>query len=484
VIDLIGYDSLVARNPYTMAFTPWVSKTFKIDTYMHPVYGLCSKIIFTLRNDVYWQDGTQLTLADIYFTFVEIDDLLAARGLAPPWWISNVQNILSFSILDPLNFEVLLDVKSMWAIGWIGGNRILPKHIWKPIVTGAIAPKSGVAWDPTTFAPDPNMIGSGPWRLDEYVESSHILLVANTPSSVVDTGIKCIDPNANSVPIHSPKGYFRLKPKYVDIHADNYRAKILCKESVPPCNPQKWMLVNLTATDHNLWMEEFEFELVAPDMLVLRWPEDTGCTWQVVQEVGDMLKVVPVAPPGPPGAYIWLYVEYILPPNPNPILHCGQIIEAEKHIFVDGVEQTHLVINGTDTLLPVHEFEIPCHPIVETFTLNLSKCLHTVDLRKQLLTQWYLTPSNELVAYPYDPWINVTWPIWVTIKEDIVGSYYINTQLVAPDCKVDLKDVFAAGKAFGSVPGDAKWNTVADINNDYKIDLKDYFAICKKFGKW
>jgi len=90
-----------------------------------------------------------------------------------------------------------------------------------------------------------------------------------------------------------------------------------------------------------------------------------------------------------------------------------------------------------------------------------------------------VTPNPD-----YCKTISKTLPIWITIPEDITGTYYVNTQLLAPDCKVDLKDVFAAGKAFGSVPGDNKWNTGADINHDYKIDLKDYFAIAKKFGKW
>jgi ABC-type transport system substrate-binding protein len=522
VIDLIGYDSLVARNPYTMAFTPWVCKTFSIGTYQHPVYGTCSKIVFTLRNDVYFQDGTQLTVADVFFTFVEIDDLLAARGLSPPWWISNVQNILSFSILDPMNFEVLLDVKSMFAIGWIGGNRILPKHIWKPIVTGAIAPKSGVAWDPTTFAPDPNMIGSGQWRLDEYVESSHILLVANRPSSVVDTGIKCLDPNANSVPIHSPKGYFRLKPKYVDIHADNWRAKILCKESVPPCNPQKWMWVNLTATDTNLWMERLDFiytTLTPPYIGQHLWFENESleapmCEWEIVDwidgnlpeyppngilSVGDILRLLPITitppkpgqPTPPPGVTICVAIKDILTPEINMPrfpdhneLLTGQVIEALKYVYVDLNSDGDYADIGEQLVVGEHEYEKPNDPIVETFTVNLTKCFHTVTLAKKFITEWFLCPNNAFDHYPYDLWINVTWPIWITIKEDIVGSYYVNTQLLAPDCKVDLKDVFAAGKAFGSVPGDAKWNTVADINGDYKIDLKDYFAICKKFGKW
>jgi len=51
------------------------------------------------------------------------------------------------------------------------------------------------------------------------------------------------------------------------------------------------------------------------------------------------------------------------------------------------------------------------------------------------------------------------------------------------DGKVDLKDVFRVGKAFGSVPGQPKWDAFCDINVDFKVDLKDYFTTCKNFGK-
>jgi len=165
------YDTLLKRNPYNLTeFMPWLSEFYEVGTYLHPVYGTCTKIRFTLRPDVAWNDGTSLTVADVHFTFVELDDILSVRGLPPPRWISNVMDIVDFRILDPYNFEVLFDVKSMWALSWVGQQTILPKHVWKPIC------ESG---DPTAFAPDPNLTGSGPWRFVEYVPCHHVLMVAN-----------------------------------------------------------------------------------------------------------------------------------------------------------------------------------------------------------------------------------------------------------------------------------------------------------------
>ncbi|RLC76779.1 MAG: hypothetical protein DRI61_12665, partial [Chloroflexi bacterium] len=205
VLNLI-YDSLLKRNPHNITeFVPWLAEDFEIGTYHHPLYGECTKASFTLRSDVYWADGTPLTTADIYFTFIELPDLLQARGLPPPWWIPDIENIAGFKIFDPYNFEVLLNVTDIFAAGRIGGKIILPKHIWESII---------VSGTPTTFAPDPNLVGSGPWRLKEYVEGRHILLVANKPGSTVQTNLP------GSTSITSPKGYFGYHPVSVKAEVD------------------------------------------------------------------------------------------------------------------------------------------------------------------------------------------------------------------------------------------------------------------------
>jgi rhodanese-related sulfurtransferase len=62
--------------------------------------------------------------------------------------------------------------------------------------------------------------------------------------------------------------------------------------------------------------------------------------------------------------------------------------------------------------------------------------------------------------------------VFISIPGDVNG-----------DKKVDLKDVFAVGKAYGSVMGDSRYDTNLDINSDGKIDLKDYFTTCKNYGR-
>lgn len=50
------------------------------------------------------------------------------------------------------------------------------------------------------------------------------------------------------------------------------------------------------------------------------------------------------------------------------------------------------------------------------------------------------------------------------------------------DRKVDIRDIAAAAKAFGSYPGHPRWNMQTDIIYDGKIDIRDIAAIARKFG--
>jgi PKD repeat protein len=51
------------------------------------------------------------------------------------------------------------------------------------------------------------------------------------------------------------------------------------------------------------------------------------------------------------------------------------------------------------------------------------------------------------------------------------------------DNRINLIDVFGTALAFGSSPGDPRWNPACDFNHDNKIDLKDYFPVTLHFGE-
>lgn len=53
---------------------------------------------------------------------------------------------------------------------------------------------------------------------------------------------------------------------------------------------------------------------------------------------------------------------------------------------------------------------------------------------------------------------------------------------VCPEGLIDVKDVAAIAKAFGSYPEHSAWNPCVDFNSDEKIDIRDIAACAKHFG--
>jgi hypothetical protein len=368
------YDKLLTKDIDGIV-RPWLAERWSVETYNNPVYGTCSKFIFTLRPDAVWADGTPLTIADVYFTFYELPLILSNLGYPEPSWIGNVDNIIGFAIIDPFNFEVLLNDYDPSAFENIQTQVILPKHIWKPIV------ESG---DPTAFKPDSNLVGSGAWILTEYVQDSHFKLVPNTR-------------------------FFRYPPVSVDLRTTNYATKTNLPHLPGQAPSAWWTIVPLNVTMNNLWQQTYEGQ--------------------------------------------------------------GGTLTVDKYVYVDDTP-----------LAAFYGIDLSTDPHYEEFAVNLSKCSHQVKVAV------CITGPTELRTGVPNPWIgswiNVTLKVWITITEDITGNYYVNPQLLAPDCKVDVKDVYAACRAYGSLPGYARWNSVADVNRDYKVDIKDIYQICKMFGKW
>jgi len=124
-----------------------------------------------------------------------------------------------------------------------------------------------------------------------------------------------------------------------------------------------------------------------------------------------------------------------------------------------------------------------------TYYLNgqdLSKALCSLIIPKQLMNGTFAILANS-TALPYTisqdaqnhyPQFSTTLS---TKKIDILTTVYGD---INGDRKVDMRDVALAAKAFGTSPGDERWNPIADINRDSKVDMKDIAAIAKNFGKY
>lgn len=399
------YDGGAGRDPYTLAtFKPQLFKQWAVGTWKDASGNTLSKVTITLRPDMYWQDGHPITIADVYYTLVTASKDLIAAGQAPPWWYPTVQSMSSVSIIDDYNIEVLLNVQSVWAVGWVIGNIIIPKHIWEPLI------KTG---DPTKDMADPNLIGSGPFRFRSHSSGVSVQLDANTPGSVENS-------------IVSP-GYWQYCPIHVNVQPDNYLFKVNISPSATT------VVSNVTIQLKNFWVND---------------------TYQ-----------------GTPGS------------------GTGTLI-VNKYVYLNGVLQPGF---PHDVSLPTVSPYPEGSSDTETLHLTLNKkTLNWVKVAVHIKGPAML---DDVHPNPWiSQWINVTVPIWVTIKTDVSGTTlydvlgygtypaWLKSEAPAPDLKVDGKDVTAGSLAFGTVPGDARWSTVADVNKDYKVDGKDIGIIALNFG--
>jgi ABC-type transport system substrate-binding protein len=180
----------------------------------------------------------------------------------------------------------------------------------------------------------------------------------------------------------------------------------------------------------------------------------------------------------------------ILPTAPSVIV---PITLTLRNLWTDGslVVNKYLYVNGVlQPGFPVSKNLEPVTPYPLGISDNETV---TLTLAKKTLT--FVKLAVQIQTAPWTgQWVNVTQPIWVTIKQDIGGTTLydilgyasyptcLKNTVPAPDMKVDIRDIALAAKAFGTIPGSPAWNTVADVNGDFKIDIKDIANIAKQFG--
>lgn len=505
----LTYESLLYRDPYTYSWMPWLCKDFTVITWVDPEDGQTkSGVRFTLRNDVYWSDGTPLTAADIEYSLVEMDDELINLGFGAPWWYSNTVYIKSFYIIDPCNIEVLLDIKSYFAVGWIGGCVILPKHVWKPLIDAEKAvPGTVNFWGAYV---DPNVIGTGPYKFKEYdpIAPGHALLVANSPGRVVTTTWP------GSTAKTSTHGFFNFCPVHVNVHTLKEYLWVGGAPAVPPYIESQWHQVKGPdiCTDWMLvdWEDNGDGVLSQCDWIELALKPGltdirrehvyyfnitTGQLWtdwysQTPEVLLDVDGKTPL--PTPVAIGVELHNQWV---NPIPNTAEG---EPTGFLLVDKIVVLEYPDGTEEVLAEEYGVELPfCYYDKEIFNLDLTVCHHRIKVYVHIVGPEFITVSKaggtisvlnpfvcQTIEYMYD--------FWMTIKEDIGGStfydaigfpdYPYKNQLICPDCQVDGRDRGIAQKAFGSYPGHPRWSSPADINGDYKSDGRDQGLIMKKYG--
>ena len=120
---------------------------------------------FTMRDDIFWTDGTPVTAHDYKFSYDAIASELVETPRKPL-----VEYIDSINVIDDYTVEVYLSAQSYFALHWIGWLPIFPEHIWEDHF---------VDWD--TFEPNTpeDLVGTGPFVFVEYIPGEYVRLAAN-----------------------------------------------------------------------------------------------------------------------------------------------------------------------------------------------------------------------------------------------------------------------------------------------------------------
>ncbi len=138
------FDSLLERGE--KGYMPWLAESYDISS-----DGLAYS--FTLRENIKWHDGGNLTAEDVKFSFEYFEKF-------PPIFndltIDGENFIQSIELVDSKSIK--FNVKKPYSIilGKIGSIRIIPKHIWEYVE------------DPYKFITPEAVMGTGPYILKAY----------------------------------------------------------------------------------------------------------------------------------------------------------------------------------------------------------------------------------------------------------------------------------------------------------------------------
>jgi peptide/nickel transport system substrate-binding protein len=124
---------------------------------------------FHLNKDAKWHDGVDVTAEDVEFSF----DALANPDTGSTYTGSFLDSIASWRVIDDDTFEVVAREPRFTVLYDIVAY-IVPKHIWENV------PVADWRNDPGATGADPSrVIGSGPFKFQEWRQGESITLVRN-----------------------------------------------------------------------------------------------------------------------------------------------------------------------------------------------------------------------------------------------------------------------------------------------------------------
>lgn len=188
---------------------------------------------FELREDVYWQDGVQLTADDVYFTYK-----LTIDPKTPTPYAADCLLVKEFKQTGKFSFEVRYEKPYARAIiTWM--MAILPKHILEhEDITK------------TAFARSP--VGAGPFKLKEWKTGSRLVLEANENyfegRPYLDSLIYRIIPDVTTIFLEAKAG----KVDYLGLTTQQYLLQTKGREWDEVWNKYKYIANGYTYIGFNL----------------------------------------------------------------------------------------------------------------------------------------------------------------------------------------------------------------------------------------
>lgn len=150
------FDALVRHSPDTLEPVPNLADSWSVSP-----DGLT--YTFNLVQNAVWHDGVPFTSADVEFSLSEITAQLHPLGRVV------FQNVVSVEATDTFEVQIQLKQPHSAFLDFLGiyVSPIMPKHLYEG---------TEIMENPHNFR---DVVGTGPFKLDEWVEGSHLRLARN-----------------------------------------------------------------------------------------------------------------------------------------------------------------------------------------------------------------------------------------------------------------------------------------------------------------
>jgi parallel beta-helix repeat protein len=114
---------------------------------------------------------------------------------------------------------------------------------------------------------------------------------------------------------------------------------------------------------------------------------------------------------------------------------------------------------------------VPTAETIVAFNLNTTEMIRGIN--KTCL----LSAGLPDRIFPFDEYV-----------DDLKNNHYLFKIMITPldlngDRKVNMVDIAVAAKAFGTEPGNERWNPIADVNEDGVVNTSDISVVVEDFGK-